>query len=418
MSRMSVLIGAVLTCFLVACEGSPTPKFDPELPEPAGLKIALGGEKSAPLIATDSPMFLTFHTDKRFFHGVADALHLRDNSIATVNQFTSEIFIFDSTGNFVRSIGRQGSGPGEFHDANSLISLGPDTIVAFDRQARKVSLFTTDGDFVDEYRITGPSGASPIGHAELVGALDQQRLLIWSQAMPTEEDLNLPPNQPAAIPVVPFSVDVSGKSSVMIGKFPGLDQWISDASGMEVNYGPAPFGGRTWFGTMRGKAVVLRNTEPAFRVLLPDGSAHAVYQGTWRAREVTPQDRNEFMANWFTRLRKESYWKKLESLTEQAFPTTTPYYRDAMIGTDGIVWIEPYESCCGDERLYFGYDSTGIAVGKLMLPARDRLLEIGDGVLIAARVEDLGTVSVYVQRYRLGPGQKHATSTRSSQQWR
>lgn len=388
-----------MTALATACDKAPNPQFDPELPEPAGSMIALHGEEGAPAVETEAPLFLSFDSDSNYFDGVAAAARLSNNAIAIANESMSQILLFDAAGTFVRSIGRRGSGPGEFEAVNSVIALGDGTMVAFDRQTRRVSRFTADGDLLDDHRIVGPAAASPIGGASLVGALGTDRLLIWSQAMPTEEELNLPPNKPAAIPEVPFTVDASGNSPIMLGKFPGVDQWISDAAGMALTYGRAPFGRRTWFGTMGGKPVVLRNTEPAFRVFLDDGSPHAVYHGSWRARKVTEQDRDQFMATWFTRLRDESYWNKLESLTRQAFPATTPYYRDVIIGTDAIVWIEPYESCCSDERTYFGYDSTGAAVGKLILPAGDRVLEIGNGVLIAARPEELGTVGVYVQRY-------------------
>jgi len=400
MNRFGVSLIAVLTGTFAGCK-DPLPQFDPELPEPPGNIVTLRGEDSAPAVTLNSPVFLKFDSDERFFYGVADAIRLEDDAVAIVNQNTSEILLFDSTGALKRSIGRRGSGPGEFQDVNSLVLLNSDTIVAFDRQARKAVLFTGQGDFVDEFRIDGPEEASPIGGAALIGALGRNQLLLWSQAMPTEREMNLPPNVPAGVPEVPFSVDLRGQSGLTLGKFPGIDQWITDASGQAVSYGPAPFGRRTWFGSLGDKAVVLRNTEPGFRVFRQDGTAHAFYHGAWDARKVTGRDRDRFMENWFTRLRQEPYWAKLRSMTEGAFPALTPYFRDAIVGTDAVVWIEPYESCCGDERLYLGYDSAGEAIGRLMLPARDRVLEIGNGVLIAARPQELGTETVYVQRYRM-----------------
>ena len=398
MPRLRVLTVTSLAFSLLACD-PPGPEFDPELPEPAGQSFRLRGEEDAPVLAMDSPVALRFDSDKRFFYETSEAALLPQGLVAVANSRSGEILIFDSTGTFVRAIGRAGGGPGEFQGLRSVISMGGDTIAAFDSQTRTVSLFTISGNFLESFRIETPPEASPIGGARLAG-LGGRRFLVSTFAMPTEEVLNQRPNQVVQVPVVAFAADLSDGSHVIIGKFPGDDQWFANAGGREASYGRSPFARQTWFGTFNNRVIVLRNTEPGFRIFRSDGTPDAVYQGSFRARTVTDEDRDQFLARWFRDLHEEPYWGELKSsLEENGFPQKMPYYRDAIVGSDGIVWIEPYETWRYGERLYVGYDSAGVAVGKLHLPHNGRLLSIGNGVAVVHRFDEFGVENVYVQRF-------------------
>jgi len=400
--RFSALYVVHLMFWIGACERVPDPEFDPAMPAPGKNIVSLHGAERARVLGMSNPIRLTFNSDQKYFHGANDAAILSDGSVAIANQQSGEIFLFDAAGQFIRAIGRTGSGPGEFQDLTNVIVLEGDTIVAFDSRNRTVSYFTRTGDFVKGYRVEGPQEALQSGAATLEGRLGSRAFLIRTYAVPTPDVINQAPNQVVQAPVVVFITDFTGRAPEVIGQFPGNDQWFSDASGVEATYGAAPFGRRTWFGVMNGKIAVLRNAEPGFRVLLHNGEHYASYRGDMRTRKVTGRDRDEFMKGWFTSLRGAPYWKKLESLLRsRGFPAKMPYYRDAIVGTDGIVWLEPYEAWRPGERTYVGYDSTGMAVGKLRFPNDGRLLEIGAGVAVVLSIEELGIPNVYIQRYQI-----------------
>ncbi|MGH7505276.1 MAG: hypothetical protein ACRELX_06480 [Longimicrobiales bacterium] len=82
------------------------------------------------------------------------------------------------------------------------------------------------------------------------------------------------------------------------------------------------------------------------------------------------------------------------------YPETMPAYRDAVVGSDGIVWIEPYASWGSERRLYVGYDSTGIAIGKLALDADDRVLHIGNGRAVLLDVAEDGVETIRLAWFR------------------
>jgi len=61
------------------------------------------------------------------------------------------IKVFDQNGTFLKSIGRKGSGPGEFDFISSMATLPNGNILVMDFQSRRASLFKPDGEFINSY---------------------------------------------------------------------------------------------------------------------------------------------------------------------------------------------------------------------------------------------------------------------------
>lgn len=84
--------------------------------------------------------------------------------IYVVDSRAPAIKVFDQTGEFLRELGREGQGPGEFQDPRSVVALPDRVIVGMSRNARW-SHFDLDGNYIDDF-------AYPIyDNLELVRAL-------------------------------------------------------------------------------------------------------------------------------------------------------------------------------------------------------------------------------------------------------
>ncbi|MDE0121636.1 MAG: hypothetical protein OXQ93_03510 [Gemmatimonadota bacterium] len=80
-------------------------------------------------------------------HGVLDAARLSDGRIVVANQGSSEVRMFDASGNHLVSWGGEGEGPGEFA---SLLHVAPwpgDSIVAWYSRGLGISVFDAEGSF-------------------------------------------------------------------------------------------------------------------------------------------------------------------------------------------------------------------------------------------------------------------------------
>jgi hypothetical protein len=69
----------------------------------------------------------------------------------TIAASRDKIAVFESTGRFVRYVGRRGSGPGEFRLA-SYLTIGPgDSLYVFDASHERISVFSPQWNLVREY---------------------------------------------------------------------------------------------------------------------------------------------------------------------------------------------------------------------------------------------------------------------------
>jgi len=94
--------------------------------------------------------------------------------------------VFNEGGKFVRWIGRQGEGPGEFQ-ALSQISLRGNEIFAFDRTLGRTSVFSTDGSFLKQYN--APVSVPDVREMMPIG---DDRLLVRSLVLDRSDRVNLP----------------------------------------------------------------------------------------------------------------------------------------------------------------------------------------------------------------------------------
>jgi hypothetical protein len=80
----------------------------------------------------------------------------RDSSVYVTQPEEHRILLIDPSGRVRRTIGRRGSGPGEF-SALGAIGLHGDTLYAIDDSQRRVSLFTRGGEHLTTFSVRGTS---------------------------------------------------------------------------------------------------------------------------------------------------------------------------------------------------------------------------------------------------------------------
>lgn len=85
--------------------------------------------------------------DPYVFAGLGSIQALTDGRIAATNWSPPEIRIFDARGRHLRSLGRQGSGPGEFIQLVKLFRLGADSLATWDVVQGRGPIYAIDGGY-------------------------------------------------------------------------------------------------------------------------------------------------------------------------------------------------------------------------------------------------------------------------------
>ncbi len=86
--------------------------------------------------------------------GASGSVRLADGRIVIANSATNELRVFDSIGQFTRTISRRGEGPGEFAGSMQVVGMADGTFAVFDQGNLRLSVFDTSGSPVGESRVT------------------------------------------------------------------------------------------------------------------------------------------------------------------------------------------------------------------------------------------------------------------------
>jgi len=126
------------------------------------------------------------------FFNAFDASIDKDGDIYVMDSGNNRIQVFDPAGNYLKTIGREGKGPGEFQQLYSIDINDDGHLYIYDRGKRSMECFDREGKFIKStrlqgnysyIRITGPD----IFCAPLIEVIYPD-LMIWRQAFPGRED--------------------------------------------------------------------------------------------------------------------------------------------------------------------------------------------------------------------------------------
>lgn len=114
------------------------------------------------------------------FVWIRSALRLPDGRVAAIDGRANELFVFGRDGELTARAGGTGDGPGEFQRPAGLVRLGGDTLLVYDSDHRRFSLFDTNGNFLDDRRLEIPAGGA-----------DAPRLGIYETAVASGDTVTL-----------------------------------------------------------------------------------------------------------------------------------------------------------------------------------------------------------------------------------
>lgn len=321
----------------------------------------------------------------------------RDN-MYILDYVTQEIYVFDSEGDFVRTLGGQGDGPGEFRSALGP-AIGPgDTLWVADQRAPRYSVFSPDGTFLEVRRRRGiASGGTGTERCTMTPDGDY---LEWWTRFPKEErtgdmsDIDL-------LHFYPIRVSPHAEEQDTL-PYLEFTQMMADmpSVGMRrpVRFGPSLVHALDcrdgiWFA--RGDEYRLYR-----RSLNGDTTIVATLEGP-RAADIDESDREEVRASFERRPNPAMMGDYLRTL-----PAQKPIIGHISADGAGHVFVFPETSRVESGRAIDVFRENGVFVGRLAVPEGVNPRLLGKTAVYAspdyflfAGEDDAGTP--YVSRVRI-----------------
>ncbi len=326
------------------------------------------------------------------FNRISGAVRLSNGEIVVANQGSNELRWFSATGSWLRTVGREGSGPGEFRGLRRVLLLSGDSLLVEDGLAARMTLYDRHGTLVRSWPIS-PAGTfvtpPPLG-----------RLADGSFVAVTERELTPPPGHTQYRAVLlryrdgtildTLATTAGGEAySVPCGTAtsPGI-------CGMGVPYGlrtqAAVAGGRVFIGNgeryellridaQAGREDTLRRNVPAIPL---DATRRAYFVDS--IVEGLPPPRQALVR---------------ERFAGAPVRRTMPAF-DALIGDDaGRLWVARPQARGAATRTWDVLDADGALIGSAQVPSGLRVTHIAHGHVVGV-VRDADGVE-YVDVYRL-----------------
>ncbi len=148
----AAVMAALVTVLGSGCDeqAAPAPRIEIDS---AGVGIVnsdpLGSDAMCSL--GDEPTFYigdSEESEEQWFTRVLGVARLSDGSVAVADDYSSEVRIFDKTGSHVRSMGREGEGPGEFKNLWLMWRLPGDTLWVGDYRPQRYHVYASTGDWI------------------------------------------------------------------------------------------------------------------------------------------------------------------------------------------------------------------------------------------------------------------------------
>ena len=319
-------------------------------------------------------------------------------AIAAADGRAQVIRVFAPDGRLVRSVGRQGSGPGEFQ-ALAWLGADGDSLLAFDLLTRRVTLFGASG----RVRTTQLQSQGPVLTAPL-GRFDDGTLLVVSGG--------------ATFPFAGREGEARRDSAHLL-RF-GADGVVRDtiariawgesfgvAIGRDDNRFlapmPRPFGSRT-SAVLAGDAIVVGEAS-GFEVKVLDSSGKLVrrIRRTHTPVPVTP----EAVVAYKRTVQRPTGSRGLQARIDSAlmsaldsapFPDVMPAYERMLIDDAGNIWVLEYSVRLNQPGRWSVFSSAGEWLGNVLTPVGLRVEDIGRDWILGVWREPEGAERIRMYR--------------------
>jgi len=314
-----VLILAILAAIPAAC-GGPEPSESEPMP-----RTAVGVVEDLRIGASSGPEEYLFGRIGGVVQHDSGTISILDTQVPVIRQY-------DAEGAWLRDVGGEGQGPGEYSErVQGMQRLPDDNFAIFDSGNSRISVFSPSGEFVDSFHSTTAGYFS--GSTMWVDDAGNYYLYVTDHSAPLREG-EFPPTvfkklSPAGEVLETIAVPDDDPET------PG---WVfATGEGYLRN-----FTHQTLHTLTKGGALVVGHNGSYSYQVQHDGETVLEVEHPWEPVALAPEERAEWEAwrEYFAERARQD--DRLEQAEYEPIPTAKPAFMNLHGGLDGSVWVRRY----------------------------------------------------------------------------
>ena len=398
--RIEVAAGTVALTLLLACDSDSQPTDTTLTTDSAGIRIVHSQpmNSDATCAVSEEPTVVIGDDESdenQWFSRLGDVARMSDGSIVAVDRGSAQIRVYDPDGQHLRTMGRQGEGPGEFENGpfQMWIAAG-DTIWAGDYFPWRYNLFSADGEFVRGVRLDPQFIPTSSGG----GVLENRYTVNSSDKRSRKADFSV------ADTMIVEAHDPNGQLIDTLARIPNGRWGQDDHEALSTFWLPRLFyaGAKVDAG---GSTVALAygmNTE--VRVLDDEFNLRLIVRWAEPGREVTGADVDAWREDYVENRPRPDFSPMAEAhdatiSEERPVAELFPAISSVMVGRDGRIWVRQYDRP-REVRGWLAFEPDGQFLCHLA-PLPGSIREFGSDYVLLRQESELGIQTV--QLHRLDP---------------
>lgn len=312
------------------------------------------------------------------FNHINTAFRTPSGAIAVADEATKAIRIYGADGRFLRALGRDGDGPGEFRRIASLFAVG-DTLIAYDAALRRLTSYSVDGRLL----WTRPFRYPPEeGSLSIIGRLGNGGWIVvtgayaptWNKGPGVYRDTSragvLPPSATGTVR--------------WFGTFPGMTFFVHAPAGRQAEWrvGMLPSSPYPIFATWRDSLLIGDLSATAIAYYAPDGHASRSLRLPQPAlvADLTPALNEDLQ---LARTQADSAYAR-SSYVAASKAAHRRTWESLVVADNGTLWLAVADPRPTAQRRYLVVEPSGRVVASWRFPPRYRLLSISGAELLVA----------------------------------
>ena len=323
---------------------------------------------------------------------VKDALRLADGRVVVANGRPMELRVFSSTGELVKTLGRAGSGPGEFRNLTGIQLLAGDSILVFDPALRRVSLFSAATGFLSSTQIATSRGtAATAGLTGIVGRLEDGTVIATGRAAPENAAGYQAPLQPIV------RLNPALDSGAIVDQVHYTDMFIGrpPSGGLDVRV--PSFGPRTTYLVDRNWWYIARSDAYGIRRFDRSGRMDLAIRFAWPARSLTDID---VRATQDSVLRAQGRTDPSHIKADMDHYRSAPRFQTVVADAEHNLWVRQSGPSGSTRSEWIVFRSDGSIAAQAELPDGASVLAARAGLVVVNQPAADGTDRIIV--YRIG----------------
>jgi hypothetical protein len=298
----------------------------------------------------------TFLPEDTFFESAFNIKCDKDGCVYVCDYRAHNIKIFDSSGKFIKTIGREGQGPGEFNRPYD-IAITDERLIVWNMGNRRLDALNKDGELIKSASISIYEG-----WPQMMRVLPNGDVVIASERISLGQ-----PDKPQDYFIDIYSPDLEKKK-----RFYTQQIWRNKyvKKGDRAINVPLPFSPRVyWDVSPTGEIVIGYSKAYEIEIYGIDGEKISSFSHTYTAEKITNEDKKKFFASIGSFSGGEMKQGADDFIVKNTeFPKIKPAFQQIKMDSEGNVLVMGYRKNRAEEARYFdAFDIQGNFLGNVQI---------------------------------------------------